>query len=126
MFDPSDQPRVFGVAPGADFPAALMDGLLARLKGQPPEALARVQLIVNTQRMKRRMRTLFDQGPAILLPRVELLTDLQRGLMATDLPPAVPSLRRRFELIQLISHLLDRQPDLSQVLIVFAPKVHVE
>lgn len=113
MFEPSDTPRVFGVAPGVDFPAALLDGLLQRFKGRPPQELARVQLIVNTQRMKRRLRAMFDQGPAVLLPRIELLTDLQRGLMATDLPPAVPSLRRRFELIQLISHLLDRQPDLA-------------
>ena len=30
MFDPSDQPRVFGIAPGEDFPRALVQGVLRR------------------------------------------------------------------------------------------------
>ena len=113
MFEPSDGPRVFGLAPGVDFPAALIAGLRARLDGQPPEALARVQLIVNTRRMARRIKALFDAGPACLLPRIGLVTDLGEHWDMAHIPPAVPPLRRRLELIQLVATLLDRQPDLA-------------
>ncbi len=113
MFEPSEKPRVFGVAPGSDFPKVLVEGLCERMSGQPPETLARVQVIVNTQRMARRLRDLFDQGPAMLLPRVSLLTSLGGNGLLQDLPPAVNPLRRRFELIQLLSSLLEQQPDLA-------------
>ncbi|MGE4325502.1 MAG: hypothetical protein AB7E21_05250, partial [Pseudodonghicola sp.] len=76
MFDPGDTPRVFALPCGVDFPRALIDGLLQRMAGQPPEALARVELVVNTRRMARRIRDIFDAGPPLLLPRLSLLTDL--------------------------------------------------
>jgi len=113
MFDPSDTPRVFGLAPGVDFPRALVEGLRARHAGQPPEALARVTLIVNTRRMARRIRDLFDQGPPCLLPRISLVTDLGEMWDLAHIPDPVPRLRRRLELVQLISTLLDTQPDLA-------------
>ncbi|WP_297770460.1 double-strand break repair protein AddB [uncultured Roseovarius sp.] len=113
MFDPSDRPRLFGVPPGVDFPRALVEGLRARHAGQPPEALARVHLIVNTRRMARRIRDLFDQGPPCLLPRISLLTDLGEMWDLAHIPDPVPPLRRRLELVQLISALLDRTPDLA-------------
>ncbi|SHH00713.1 double-strand break repair protein AddB [Cognatishimia maritima] len=113
MFDPTDKPRIFGVAPGIDFPKALWDGVLSRMQGHPPEALARVQIIVNTQRMARRLRQIADSGPATLMPRIDLLTSLGRDIAHRDIPRAVHPLRRRFELIQLISRLLDQQPDLA-------------
>lgn len=113
MFDPIGTPRVFGVPLGVDFPQALVDGLIARHRGQPPEALARVQLIVNTRRMARRIRTLFDAGPALLLPRIHLVTDLGDHWDLAHIPDAVPPLRRRLELVQLLSALLERAPDLA-------------
>ena len=113
MFETGDMPRIFGLPPGIDFPRALVDGLIARHAGQPPEALARVHLIVNTRRMARRIRDLFDQGPARLLPRLSLVTDLGEGWDLAHVPDAVPSLRRRLELVQLIAALLDRAPDLA-------------
>ena len=76
MFEPSHVPRVFGLPPGVYFPKALVSGLLAKQAGQSPEALARVELIVNTRRMARRIRDLFDAGPPVLLPRIRLVTDL--------------------------------------------------
>ena len=113
MFEPSDTPRVFGVAPGIDFPMALWRGLLDRMQGQPPEAMARVQIIVNTQRMARRLRSIADDGPATLLPRIDLLTSVGRNLAAKKVPAGANPLRRRFELIQLIARLLEQQPDLA-------------
>ena len=95
MFDPLPHPRLFGMPPGADFPAALVDHLRAAYADRPPQDLARVRLIVNTRRMARRIRDLFDQGPALLLPRIELITDLgqshhltRRPQVARHLPPA--------------------------------------
>lgn len=105
-------PRLFGTAPGVDFPRALVRGLRDRVKG-PPEAMARVELYVNTTRMARRLRDVFDSGPAALLPRVRLVTDLADPLSAADLPDPVPPLRRRLELTGLVSGLLDAQPDLA-------------
>jgi ATP-dependent helicase/nuclease subunit B len=113
MFEPNASARVFGLAPGIDFPRALVDGLNQRVADQSPEALARTHLIVNTRRMSRRIRTLFENGPARLLPRISLLTDLEDIRDKITLPPAVSPLRRRLELAQLISQLLDQQPDLA-------------
>ncbi|WP_170600765.1 double-strand break repair protein AddB [Ruegeria arenilitoris] len=113
MFDSSATPRVFAVPPGADFPQALVRGLRARCDGHPPEALARVQLVLNTRRMARRVRDLFDQGPPCLLPRISLVTDLGESVDLDQVPPAVPPLRRRLELTQLVARLLDQQPDLA-------------
>lgn len=113
MFDSAPHPRLFALPPGVDFPAELIAGIDQRLTGQPPEALAQVQLIVNTRRMARRLRTLWDAGPPRLLPRISLVTDIGQDGVLSDLPPPVPALRRRLELIQLISRLLDQQPDLA-------------
>ncbi|MGX9356086.1 double-strand break repair protein AddB [Roseobacteraceae bacterium S113] len=76
MFDPSAQPRAFAVPCGTDFGAALVSGLLERMRGQPPEAMARVEIFVNTLRMQRRVTSLFDQSPALLLPRIRLITSV--------------------------------------------------
>ncbi len=113
MFEPSDHPRLFGLPPGVDFPNALIDGLRSRLKGAPPEALAQSHLIVNTRRMARRIRTLFDSGPALLLPKVSLVTDLADSFSLHDIPRPLPALRRRLELTQLIARLLDQQPNIA-------------
>jgi len=113
MFERSDIPRLFGVAPGVDFPAALIAGLRTRLDGQPPQAMAQVDLIVNTRRMARRLREIFDAGPPGFLPRVRLLTEVDTLVPGITLPPATPSLQRRLELIQLISRLLDADPKIA-------------
>lgn len=113
MFDPTDSPRVFGTPLGVDFPRALVDGLMSRHATHPPEALARVHLIVNTRRMARRIRGLFDQGPALLLPRISLLTDLGESWDLAHIPDPVPPLRRRLELTQLVSSLLQAEPDIA-------------
>ncbi|MDF1727440.1 MAG: double-strand break repair protein AddB [Sulfitobacter sp.] len=113
MFDPQEHPRVFGLAPGVDFPAALVEGLCERLAGQDPLAMADVELIVNTRRMERRLQALFAEGQPGFLPRIHLLTDLHRLAPAIALPPATPALRRRLELTQLVARLLEAEPDLA-------------
>ncbi|MEQ8291759.1 MAG: double-strand break repair protein AddB [Roseovarius sp.] len=113
MFEPSDRPRVFAVPLGVDFPAALVRGLSTRTAGHPPETLARARLLVNTRRMARRIRTIYDAGPAALLPRIGLVTDLGEHALMADIPDPVSPLRRRLELLQLVSKLLDAQPDLA-------------
>ena len=113
MFDPSEKPRVFGVSPGVDFPKALVAGLHEKMQNTPPEALARVDIYVNTRRMQRRVRNIFDQGPPCLLPRIKLITDLAQDTSVTDVPKAVPPLQRRLELTNLVSALLKQQPDLA-------------
>ena len=113
MFEPSEKPRLFALPSGTDFPAELLQGLRTRLIGQAPEAMASVELIVNTRRMARRFRDLFDAGPACLLPRITLLSDIADRPQLADLRPAVPGLRRRLELVRLIGELLERQPGLA-------------
>ena len=98
---------------GVDFPVAVIQGLEERLRGKPPEAWARVTLFVNTRRMARRMRDLFDAGPPRLLPRIRMLTDLDDLLPGTALPPPASALRRRLELVTLVSKLIEQQPDLA-------------
>lgn len=113
MFEPSEAPRVFAVSPGVDFPRAVVSGLRARFSGRSPDEMARVQLVVNAPRMERRILEAFDAGPPSLLPRISLVTDLGGKGHLARLPEAIPPLRRRLELTQLISKLLDQQPDLA-------------
>lgn len=113
MFETDPTPHIFALAPGVDFPRAFIDGLRTRLGDSPPEALARVQIIVNTRRMARRLREIFDSGPPCLLPRIGLVTDLGESWDLAHLPPPAPRLRRRLELVQLVSALIDHQPDLA-------------
>ncbi|APX13099.1 double-strand break repair protein AddB [Tateyamaria omphalii] len=113
MFDPSDTARLFGCAPGVDFPLAVVRGLEQRLETAPPEAWARVTLLVNTTRMARRLRDLFDQGPARLLPRIRMITQIDDLCPHAPMPPAATPLRRRLELAQLIKTLIENQPELA-------------
>lgn len=113
MFERRAIPRVFGCAPGVDFPTAVIDGLERRMQGQPPETWARVTLIVNTRRMARRLQTLFETGPPRLLPRVRMLTDLEDLLPGAPLPRGHSPLRRRLELANLVSKLIALEPNLA-------------
>ncbi|KIN62843.1 Double-strand break repair protein AddB [Sulfitobacter noctilucicola] len=113
MFEPTDGHRVFGLPPGVDFPAALVAGLRERTMGQPPESMAKIDLIVNTSRMERRLKDLFDAGSPGFLPRIRLLTDLDMLVPGLTLPKAIAPLRRRLQLAQLVSKLMDADSDLA-------------
>lgn len=112
MFEPAASPRLFALPPGADFPARLVEGLIARMADEPPEAMARVRLYLNTTRMRRRVRALFDDHGARILPRIGLVSDLGHAPGA-GIPPASPALRRRLELAELVRGLVERLPDFA-------------
>lgn len=112
MFETSG-PRLFALPCGADFATELVTGLRARMQDASPEAMAQAEIYVNSDRMARRLRAVFDAGPACLLPRIRLVTDLADPFTRAELPTPVPSLRRRLELTGLVSGLLDQAPDLA-------------
>ncbi|MGP9790417.1 double-strand break repair protein AddB [Roseinatronobacter sp. NSM] len=113
LFPAIDHARVYALPPGVDFPHLLAQGLLDRLAPLPPQARARVTVLVNSGRMQRRLRaSLASHGPAVL-PRIRLVTDPLTLVGAAGLPPPVPPLRRRLELAQLVDRLLVADPDLA-------------
>ncbi len=106
-------PRVFGLPPGVDFPARLVDGLLQRLRGQPPEAMARVTLYLNTARIRRRVQAEFASRGASFLPKLPLITELAADPLLVGAAPALSALGRRLELAVLIDRLLVADPTLA-------------
>ncbi len=113
MFEPSDAPRVFGLPLGADFPKQLIAGLQDRLAGTDPQAMAQVDLVVSTGRMKRRLTSLFLEGGAQLLPRFHQLSDLSTLRRFPSIGPVANPLGRRLNLTQLVKKLLEAEPDLA-------------
>ncbi|TVQ55842.1 MAG: double-strand break repair protein AddB [Rhodobacteraceae bacterium] len=111
----TEAPRVFAVPPGAAFADAFAAGLRARLDGRGPEALARVEVLLNTRRARRALEAAFEAGTAATyLPRIRTLDDLADDpLTAPDLPPAVDPTRRRLTLTRLVAAFLARRPDLG-------------
>ena len=106
-------PNLYGLPPGADFAAELARGLLIRHGSGPPEALARVDVIVNGRRLQRRLReALAAHGPR-LLPRIRTVEDIAKDTPLVGLPPAAPPLRRRLEVAQLVGRLIERDPRLA-------------
>lgn len=101
----ADTPTLYALPPGVDFPAELVAGLLDLVKGKPPEALARVTLILNTQRMRRRVIECLQARGALLLPRILLVTEVA-ALSDLPLPQPVSPLRRRLVLSVLLDRLL--------------------
>ncbi len=113
MFDPQDTPRVFATPIGVDFSRAVVAGIAERMAGAPPEALARVEVYVNTARTQRRLREIYAQSGPGFLPRIRLITDLAARADMAGLPAPIPDLRLRLDLSQLVAALLDRQPQLA-------------
>lgn len=105
-------PGLFALPPGADFARLLVAGLIDQMADAPPEAMAGVTLILNAGRMQRAVRLAFDEAGARVLPRLRLVADLGADPLV-PLPPAVPGLRRRLELAQLVAGLAAGQADLA-------------
>lgn len=113
MFDPIQTPRVFGMPPGADFGQAFVTGLEKRFGSMTQTQVARTEIYVNTSRMQRRLRDVFDDGAPRLLPRIRLVTDLALDHTAFDIPAPVAPLWRRLELSQAVARLLDKEDTLA-------------
>ncbi len=109
MFKASDTPNLFGVPCGVDFATCIVNGLLARTPN--PETLARTTVYANSGRMKKRLEEVFLKQGALLLPKLRLVTQVGSDLPDLGAPPS--SLRHRLELTQMITRLLDEQPDLA-------------
>ncbi|MBL4916610.1 double-strand break repair protein AddB [Szabonella alba] len=106
-------PRLFGLPPGADFPQALVAGLIARMADRPPEAMARVTLILASSRMRERVTAAFAGTGARLLPRLRLISEPEMLGPLPDLPAAQSPLRRRLELARLITGLIEADPGIA-------------
>ncbi|MBW8881418.1 MAG: double-strand break repair protein AddB, partial [Asticcacaulis sp.] len=102
-------PRWFTIPSGRPFLDDLARGLCQSLGKALPEA----QILTPTRRGARAMARAFSAqtlGGALLLPQIRAIGDLDEGeppfdleALGLDLPPALSSLRRRFELARLIT-----------------------
>lgn len=108
MFEPTDQPRVFGTHPGTDIPNSLVAGLTER-----SDDLSDTIIYVNTTRMQRRIQAALQNGPARILPSVRLITDLGIEGARAGIPAPVSTLRRRLELFPLVRKLIDSRPGIA-------------
>jgi len=118
LFEPQKSSRVFALPIGVDFSGAFVDGLLDRLVGQPPEALARVVIYVNTRRSARGIEALLCARGARLLPDIRVVTDLSKDTKF-DIPQPIPSLRRQLIVARLVAAYLQHQPDVAPQSAVF-------
>lgn len=113
MFPKTSTPRVYGLPCGVRFPFVLKDGLLARLKSRSPDELARVEIFVNSSRVRTDLKSAFDDGHTQFLPKIRLITELGRDIAARSVVQGVSGLRRRLELSQLVARFLDQEPDFA-------------
>ncbi len=109
-------PSIYNIPADRPFLDTLVAGLMRRAR-QDPLALARMTVLLPTRRADRSLREAFlraGQGRALLLPRMVPVGDLdpedlaflpdesESGGEGLELPPAVPELRRRVMLTQLV------------------------
>jgi ATP-dependent helicase/nuclease subunit B len=115
LFEPTAgaAPRLFATALGVDFCAALIDGLQDRLAGQPPESIARVEILVANARMLRRLQALYLARGAGFLPRLRTVATLSDISDLAGLEPAMPPLRLRLKLADLVRMRIDKDPGLA-------------
>lgn len=112
-------PRWFSIPSGRCFLDDLALGLCRALDGE----LASATILMPTRRGARAMAHAFShqaRGKPLLLPQVRAIGDLDEGeppfdldALGLDLPPALSSVRRRFELARLIVEKYDGIPDIS-------------
>src|SRR3954469_15622622 len=112
-------PNVYTIAPDRPFLDTLARGLVA-LAGDDPLMLSRMTVLLPTRRAARSLREAFlrltaeggDPGAPLLLPRMRPVGDLDDDEVAIAaeaaadptlaIPPAIPDLRRRLLLTQLV------------------------
>ncbi|PTT07441.1 double-strand break repair protein AddB, partial [Caulobacter sp. HMWF025] len=122
-------PRWFSIPAHRPFVDDLARGFLDALSHMGPEALPRATILTPTKRGARAVADALlaaSGGKALLLPQIRPLGDLDEGEppfepgdLALDLPPAIASRRRRFELARIVvdhADLLSFSPGASQAL----------
>ncbi len=111
------EPKVLNIPAGVAFADALADGVIRRW-GHDPLVLARVKILLPNRRACRVLQEAFlrvSQARALLLPRLLPLGDLDADELEltsgdvlveanaeTEIPPAIPPLRRQLLLARLI------------------------
>lgn len=123
-----------GVAPGQDFVRVVYDQIRQAFRDEPPEEMARTTVLVPTRRMQRRLKTLFVEEGASLLPRFGLVSDVSALLPSPMSQIPVSRLRRLLDVKALVDRLIamdDRLPesaaiDLSQTLVALLDEMHGE
>ncbi|OUS07537.1 double-strand break repair protein AddB [Rhodobacterales bacterium 52_120_T64] len=118
MFEAQTTPRVFALPTGVDFSQEFVNGLLSRLEGQPPEALAKVVIYVNTRRSARGIEAILASNGARLLPEIRVVTDLAQD-PAIPLAAPIPALRRKLIIARLVAAFIEQQPDVAPQSAVF-------
>ncbi|MEM1064337.1 MAG: double-strand break repair protein AddB, partial [Pseudomonadota bacterium] len=113
MFEATSIPRVFALPPGADFAAGLVAGFDARQAGIAPHLAARARIYLNTRRMHRRVRGLFEAGGARLLPRILTVAEIGATMPLPGVPPSAAPLARQLELTALVTALIEAEPGLA-------------
>ncbi len=135
MFEPSRRPRVFALPPGCGFAEEFTQGLIDRFSGSSPETMARSEIYLNTGRVRRGVTAAFAARGAFLLPKLRLITELSSDVRFFDIAPPVSALRRRLELFQAVSKLLEKDDrfaarpsafDLADSLAALMDEMHAE
>ena len=98
MFEDTDKPNIFGMPLGADFAGCLAREVMSAYADRPPEELARVEIFVNTSRMRRSLTEAFQKGRALLLPRIRLVTEIVDVLAPDEGDEPKDDLRTKLEL----------------------------
>ena len=106
-------PRWFSIPAHRPFLSDLAAGLWRSLSPLGPEALSGAVILIPTKRAARHLAEAFlkvSGSPALLLPQMRALGDLEEGEapfevgdLALDLAPAISPWRRRFELAALVA-----------------------
>ena len=112
--------RWFNIPAHRPFAEDLAQGLFDALSPLGPEALADAVVLTPTRRGARALADAFIKasgGHAVLPPQMRPLGDLEAGEppfepgdLVLDLPAAIDPLRRRFELVRLVTELADDVP----------------
>ena len=112
--------RWFNIPAHRPFAEDLAQGLYDALSPLGPEALADAVVLTPTRRGARALADAFIKaagGRAVLPPQMRPLGDLEAGEppfepgdLVLDLPAAIDPLRRRFELVRLVTELADDIP----------------
>lgn len=107
--------NIYALPPGIDFANEFASGFFRRFAAMPPEATASITILANSGRMQRALIDALAAQKTGLLPRVGLVTQIELLLPVSEWRPAGAhtALRQRLELTQLVTGLLEQQPDLA-------------